>query len=156
MRGFFAGVLALCIAAVLFLTHIGNAPTERSTTVANAEATSLTVVYWSASDCPPCASWEGNRSSSGGEAGFLATPEGKAVRYVVVKKARLSNPYVADDFSADQKWLWDRMQSSKKEGEGRIRGFPSFSLFEGDTLVAYARGELGVQTTLIPAIRKRI
>ena len=113
----------------------------------------LTVVYWSAKDCRWCTWWEGSVVGSGGEAKFLKSPEGKAVRYMVVKKPSLSAPFVERDFKADQQWLWPRV---KNETDGKIKGYPSFSLYEGDKLVAYALGEKDVDDKLLPAIRERM
>ena len=113
----------------------------------------LTVVYWSAKDCRWCTWWEGSVLGSGGEAKFLKSPEGKAVRYVVVKKPNLSAPFVERDFKPDQQWLWPRV---KNETDGKIRGFPSFTLFEGDKFVAYALGEEDIDKKLLPAIRERM
>jgi hypothetical protein len=113
----------------------------------------LTVVYWSANDCRWCTWWEGSIIGSGGEAKFLKSAEGKAVRYVVVKKPSLSRPHTTDDFKADQKWLWPRV---KNETDGKIRGYPSFSLYEGEKFVAYALGEEEIDSKLLPAIRERM
>ena len=52
----------------------------------------LTVVYWSAKDCRWCIWWEGSVLGSGGEAKFLKSAEGKAVRYLVIKKPTLARP----------------------------------------------------------------
>jgi len=90
---------------------------------------------------------------SGGEAKFLKSPEGKAVRYIVVKKPTLAAPFTERDFAADQKWLWPRV---KNETDGKIKGFPSFSLYEGEKFVAYALGEPDVEGKLLPAIRARM
>ena len=122
-------------------------------TAAYAAPEPLTVVYWSAKDCRWCTWWEGSILGSGGEAKFLKSAEGKAVRYIVVKKPRLSAPYVEDDFTSDQKWLWTRV---KNETDGKIKGFPSFSLYEGEKFVAYALGQPDVEGTLLPAIRARM
>ena len=113
----------------------------------------LTVVYWSAKDCRWCTWWEGSIIGSGGEAKFLNSAEGKAVRYVVIKKPTLAQPHNQRDFSAEQQWLWQRV---KNETDGKIRGYPSFSLYEGDKFVAYALGEPDVQGKLLPAIRERM
>ncbi len=113
----------------------------------------LTVVYWTARDCRWCTWWEGKVIGSGGEAKFLASPEGKAVRYVVLKKPLLSVPYREDDFPSEHKWLWERVKS---ESDGKIRGYPSFSLYEGKTLVTYVLGEPDVEKKLIPAIREKM
>jgi len=113
----------------------------------------LTVVYWSAKDCRWCTWWEGSVLGSGGEAKFLKSPEGRAVRYTVVKKRSLSAPFVERDFKPDQQWLWPRV---KNETDGKIRGFPSFTLFEGDKFVAYALGEEDIDKKLLPAIRERM
>ena len=112
----------------------------------------LTVVYWSARDCRWCTWWEGSVVGSGGEAKFLKSPEGKAVRYMVVKKPSLSAPFVERDFKPDQQWLWQRV---KNETDGKIRGYPSFSLYEGDKFVAYALGEEDIDGKLLSAIRER-
>ncbi len=113
----------------------------------------LTVVYWSAKDCRWCTWWEGSVIGSGGEAKFLNSAEGRAVRYTVVKKPSLSQPHTERDFSADQKWLWPRV---KDETDGKIKGYPSFSLYQGDMLVLYALGEPDVAAKLLPAIRERM
>jgi len=113
----------------------------------------LTVVYWSAKDCRWCTWWEGSIVGSGGEAKFLKSPEGKAVRYMVVKKPSLSAPFKEADFKPDQKWLWPRV---KNETDGKIKGYPSFSLYEGDKFVAYALGEEDIDEKLLPAIRERM
>jgi len=110
----------------------------------------LTVVYWSARDCRWCTWWEGTVIGSGGEAKFLASPEGKAVRYMVVKKPRLAAPFAEEDFKPEQKWLWPRV---KNETDGKIKGYPSFSVYEGEKFVAYALGEEEVDGKLLPAIR---
>ncbi len=122
-------------------------------TCAWAASETLTVVYWSAKDCRWCTWWEGSIIGSGGETKFLNSVEGKAVRYVVIKKPTLARPHVEDDFKADQKWLWTRV---KNETDGKIRGYPSFSLYAGDTFVVYALGEPDVEGKLLPAIRERM
>ncbi len=122
-------------------------------TAAHAAPEPLTVVYWSAKDCRWCTWWEGSILGSGGEAKFLKSAEGKAVRYIVVKKPTLAAPFTERDFAADQKWLWPRV---KNETDGKIRGFPSFSLYEGEKFVAYALGEPDVEGKLLPAIRARM
>ena len=113
----------------------------------------LSVIYWSAKDCRWCTWWEGSVVGSGGEAKFLKSPEGKAVRYIVVKKPTLARPFAAEDFKPDQQWLWPRV---KNETDGKIKGYPSFSLYEGDKFVAYALGEEEIDGKLLPAIRERM
>ena len=113
----------------------------------------LTVVYWSAKDCRWCTWWEGSVIGSGGEAKFLKSPEGKAVRYTIVKKPTLARPFAAEDFKPDQQWLWPRV---KNETDGKIKGYPSFTLYEGDKFVAYALGEEDIDSKLLPAIRDRM
>lgn len=152
-------IASLLLAVALGCTAFGAgspALAQASATTASKTKEPLTVVYWTARDCRWCTWWEGKVIGSGGEAKFLASPEGKAVRYIVVKKPLLSVPFQESDFNADTKWLWERMQTSKTDGEGRIRGFPSFSLFEGKTLVTYALGEPDVQKKLVPAIREKM
>ena len=124
-----------------------------ATTATYAAPEPLTVVYWSAKDCRWCTWWEGTLIGSGGEAKFLGSPEGKAVRYVVVKKPTLAAPFAERDFAADQKWLWPRV---KNETDGKIKGYPSFSLYEGEKFVAYALGEEDIESKLLPAIRARM
>ncbi|MCS6995660.1 MAG: hypothetical protein NZ533_01655 [Casimicrobiaceae bacterium] len=113
----------------------------------------LTVVYWSARDCRWCTWWEGRILGSGGEAAFLASPEGKAVRYITVKKNFLAIPYAEHDFKPDQKWLWKLLESGKHR---RIVGFPSFSLLDGEELVVYAVGQDGFRDELLPKLRERL
>ena len=40
--------------------------------------------------------------------------------------------------------------------DGKIKGYPSFSLYEGDKFVAYALGEEDIDGKLLPAIRERM
>jgi hypothetical protein len=114
---------------------------------------SLTVVYWSANDCRWCTWWEGTVIGSGGEAKFLKSAEGKSVRYTVVKKPRLSEPHTERDFTAEQRWLWPRVRD---QVDGKIRGYPSFSLFQDDKLVVYALGEDEFASKLVPAIKEKL
>ena len=133
----------------VFATALGaSAPSS-----AWASGEPLTVVYWSAKDCRWCTWWEGSVVGSGGEAKFLKSPEGGAVHYMVVKKPSLSAPFAERDFKPDQKWLWPRVRN---ETDGKIKGYPSFSLYEGDRLVAYALGEEEIDEKLLPAIRERM
>ena len=44
----------------------------------------------------------------------------------------------------------------KNETDGKIKGYPSFSLYEGDKFVAYALGEEDIDSKLLPAIRERM
>ena len=113
----------------------------------------LTVVYWSAKDCRWCTWWEGSLIGSGGEAKFLKSAEGKAVRYIVVKKPTLAAPFAETDFKPDQQWLWSRV---KNETDGKIKGYPSFSLYQGEKFVEYALGEKDIEAKLLPAIRARM
>ncbi|MBC7709980.1 MAG: hypothetical protein H7203_07965 [Rhizobacter sp.] len=136
--------LAILLSATLFFA---------ATASAWAAGEPLTVVYWSAKDCRWCTWWEGSVLGSGGEAKFLKTAEGQAVRYLVIKKPTLARPYAEDDFKADQRWLWTRVNN---ETDGKIKGFPSFSLYEGDKFVVYALGEQDVTDKLLPAIRERM
>ena len=136
--------LAAALSAALFFS---------ASNAAWAASEPLTVVYWSAKDCRWCTWWEGSVVGSGGEAKFLKTAEGRAVRYMVIKKPRLALPFAESDFKADQKWLWSRV---KNETDGKIKGYPSFSLYEGDKFVAYALGEEDIAGKLLPAIRERM
>ncbi len=90
---------------------------------------------------------------SGGEAKFLNSPEGNAVRYLMVRKPTLAAPFAETDFKPDQKWLWPRV---KNETDGKIKGYPSFSLYEGEKFVTHALGEEDIEGKLLPAIRARM
>ena len=136
-----------------FIAMLGAALLTGGVSSAWAAGEPLTVVYWSANDCRWCTWWEGSGVGSGGEAKFLGSPEGKAIRYMVVNKPSLSQPFVERDFKPDQQWLWPRV---KNETDGKIKGYPSFSLYEGDKFVAYALGEEDIDGKLLPAIRERI
>jgi hypothetical protein len=143
----------LISAALAFVTSPALAQTSVTTSTASKAKEPLTVVYWTARDCRWCTWWEGKVIGSGGEAKFLASPEGKAVRYIVLKKPTLAVPYREEDFPGEHKWLWERV---KNETDGKIRGYPSFSLYEGKTFVEYALGEPDVEKKLIPAIRAKM
>ena len=136
--------LVALLGAALFAGFAGSAL---------AAAEPLTVVYWSAKDCRWCTWWEGSVVGSGGEAKFLKSAEGKAVRYMVIKKPTLARPFAEADFKPDQQWLWPRV---KDETDGKIKGYPSFSLYEGDKFIAYALGEEDIDKKLLPAIRERM
>ena len=100
-----------------FIAMLGAALLTGGASSAWAAGEPLTVVYWSAKDCRWCTWWEGSVVGSGGEAKFLKSPEGKAVRYMVVKKPSLSQPFVERDFKPDQQWLWPRV---KNDTDGKI------------------------------------
>jgi hypothetical protein len=147
-RHLFAAVCAALLAAGSMLASGGVAAQS-----AAGKDARLTVVYWSAKDCRWCTWWEGKVLGSGGEAAFLASPEGKAVRYETVKKTFLSVPYGAHDFRPEQRWLWNQLESGRHR---RIAGYPSFSLFDGEELVVYAVGQDGFKDELLPKLRERI
>ena len=44
----------------------------------------------------------------------------------------------------------------KNETDGKIKGYPSFSLYEGEKFVSYALGEEDIDGKLLPAIRERM
>lgn len=144
-----AGLVIVGVLASADAAQAQPAPAQ----AAAARDSRLTVVYWSAKDCRWCTWWEGKVLGSGGEAAFLASPEGKAVRYETVKKTFLSVPYGPHDFRPEQRWLWNQLESGKHR---RIVGYPSFSLFDGEELVAYAVGQDGFKDELLPKLRERI
>lgn len=142
---------AVCAALVAAGSMV--APGAAAAQSTGGQDTRLTVVYWSAKDCRWCTWWEGKVLGSGGEAAFLASPEGKAVRYETVKKTFLSVPYGPHDFRPEQRWLWNQLDSGKHR---RIVGYPSFSLFDGEELVVYAVGQDGFKDELLPKLRERM
>lgn len=144
-----AGLLIAGLFTAVGAAHAQSAMAQASAT----RDTRLTVVYWSAKDCRWCTWWEGKVLGSGGEAAFLASPEGQAVRYQTVKKTFLSVPYGAHDFRPEQRWLWNQLESGKHR---RIVGYPSFSLFDGEELVVYAVGQDGFKDELLPKLRERL
>ncbi len=103
----------------------------------------LEFIYLSTNDCPYCAQWE---SRSKGE--LLASPEGKAVRFVEVKGDTLRLPILEKHFPEEHKWV------SKQIGPSR--GVPRFLLAIDGKIMLNAFGTGGYSDVFLPALRQVI
>ena len=101
------------------------------------------VFYLAAPDCPYCAHWE-----SQSRAAFLASPEGKAVRFVEVRNETLRRPIEARHYPPEYQWVFQQI--------GPSRGVPRFLLAIGGKIVVSAYGTGGFQYKLLPALRQAL
>lgn len=103
----------------------------------------LEFIYLSTNDCPYCAQWE---LRSKGE--LLASPEGKAVRFVEVKGDTLRLPIQAKHFPEEHKWVFEQI--------GPSRGVPRFLLAIDGKIMLNAFGTGGYSDVFLPALRQVI
>lgn len=124
------GLLGILIAA----TSLADAPPANDR---------LEVFYLSAADCPYCAHWE-----SQSRAAFLASPEGKAVRFVEIRGRTLREPIEARHYPPEHRWVFAQI--------GPSRGVPRFLLAVNGRIVANAYGTGGFTTQFRPALREAV
>jgi hypothetical protein len=100
----------------------------------------LEFLYLSTEDCTFCRQWE-----SSSKAAFLASAEGKAVRFVEVKGATLKAPIDASHYPASHKWAFEQM--------GPSRGVPRFLLAIDGKIMLNAYGTGGFRDVFAPAVK---
>lgn len=110
-----------------------------STTFAQAKA--IEVFYLGAPDCPYCRQWESRT-----RAGFLASPEGKAVTYVEVRGETLRQPIEARHYPPKYRWVHDQI--------GDSHGVPRFLLAVDGKVRHSAFGTDGFEKVFLPALRR--
>ena len=106
-----------------------------------AQAKAVEVFYLGAPDCPYCRQWESRT-----RAGFLASPEGKAVTYVEIHGETLRQPIVARHYPAKYQWVYEQV--------GDSRGVPRFLLAEDGKVLHSAFGTDGFDKVFLPALKK--
>jgi len=99
--------------------------------------------YLGAPDCPYCGHWEGRAKGE-----LLASPEGKAVRYIEIKGETLRQPIEARHYPPEHAWLYHRI--------GPSRGVPRFVLAEDGTILANAYGTEAYHRNFLPALRQAV
>ena len=103
----------------------------------------LQVFYLSTPDCPYCAHWE-----SQSRAALLASPEGKAVRFVEIRGNTLREPIEARHYPPEHRWVFEQI--------GPSRGVPRFLLAVDGKIVVSALGTGGYTTKFLPALKEAV
>ncbi len=111
-----------------------------ATGVASAPDKSIEVFYLSTPDCPYCAHWESQTRP-----GFLASPEGRAAKFVEIRGETLRRPIEARHYPPEYQWVYRQL--------GPSRGVPRFVLAVDGRVVLSAYGTGGFETELLPALR---
>ena len=122
------GILAVTLAA----TSAGKA---------HAADSRIEVFYLSAPDCPYCAHWE-----SQSRAALLASPEGKAVRFIEIRGRTLREPIDERHYPPEHRWVFEKI--------GPSRGVPRFLLAVDGKIVANAYGTGEYTTKFLPALKE--
>ncbi len=111
--------------------------------------TPVTLVYFSARDCRWCTYWEQGLFKESASQKFMKSVASKQVRMVTVKKQSLSVWHQPDEFPAEIAFVRDA-----RLRDGRVtdlKGYPWFSLYVGQTLVA---DSFEWDKDMLPAIEK--
>jgi hypothetical protein len=106
-----------------------------------AQAQVVEVFYLGTPDCPYCRQWESRT-----RAGFLASPEGKAVTYVEIRAETLRRPIEARHYPPRYKWVHEQV--------GDSRGVPRFLLAVDGKVMHTAFGTDGFEKVFLPALKK--
>lgn len=125
-------MLARCIFAVLLLCALPVRGEGR-----------IEMFYLHTPDCPYCAHWE---ARARGE--LLASPEGKAVRYVEIRGETLRQPIVARHYPPEYQWVYEQV--------GPSRGVPRFLLAIDGRITVSAYGTGGYSQVFLPALRAAV
>ena len=125
--------LGLMLAAPLLALSFGAA----------AQTPRIEVFYLSAPDCPYCRHWESQTRP-----GFLASPEGKAVRYVEIHGETLRQPIEERHYPPEHRWVFQQI--------GPSRGVPRFLLAIDGKVVLSAYGTGGYTTKFLPALKEAL
>jgi thioredoxin-related protein len=145
------------IALVLSLLCAGSAqandkkfdkPLEQALSAMKAD-TPVTLVYFSARDCRWCTYWEQGLFKESAGQKFMKSVASKQVRMVTVKKQALAVWHQPEEFPAEIAFVRDA-----RLRDGRItdlKGYPWFSLYVGQTLVA---DSFEWDKDMLPAIEK--
>ncbi len=96
--------------------------------------------YLSAPDCPYCAHWESRAKSE-----LLASPAGRAVRYVEIHGETLRMPITERHYPTEFRWVFEQV--------GPTRGVPRFLLAIDGKIVLGAIGTGGYANRFLPVLR---
>ena len=127
-------IAVLFLAALLVLAFGGRAL---------AAGERIEVFYLGAPDCPYCAHWESQSRDA-----FLASPEGKAVRFVEIRNETLRRPIEARHYPPEYQWVFQQI--------GPSRGVPRFLLAIDGKVVLSAFGTGGFHRTFLPALKETL
>lgn len=106
-----------------------------------AQVKAVEVFYLGTPDCPYCRQWESRT-----RAGFLASPEGKAVAYVEIRGETLRQPIELRHYPPRYQWVHEQV--------GDSRGVPRFLLAVDGKVMHSAFGTDGFEKVFLPALRK--
>ena len=134
--------LSRLITALLLALCLGAAHAQSGTPPLRNDST-IEVIYLGANDCPYCHHWEARAKGE-----LLASPEGKAIRFVEVKGETLKRPILENDYPADHKWIFQRI--------GPSRGVPRFLLVIDGKITLDAYGTNRYTSVFLPAVRDAI
>lgn len=102
----------------------------------------LEMIYLAADNCPYCAMWE-----SGKKQRLLASPEGKAVRFVEVRQGSFGFPFQKGNYPPEYRWVYDQI--------GASRGVPRFLLaIDGKVMLSTLGSGAGYDDAFLPALKE--
>ena len=108
-----------------------------------AQAGDVALFYLSAPDCRYCRAWEANSRQA-----LLASPEGRAIRFIEIRGETLREPILARHYPAEHRWAFEQI--------GASRGVPRFVLFSNGRIVASAYGLSAYENSFLPALRAAV
>lgn len=101
----------------------------------------IEMFYLSAPDCPYCAHWESRAKDE-----LLASPAGRAVRFVEIRGETLRAPITARHYPPEFRWVFEQV--------GPSRGVPRFLLAVDGKVVLSAFGTGGYTRAFLPALKE--
>jgi len=103
----------------------------------------IEMFYLGAPDCPYCRQWESRTRP-----GFLASPEGQAVKFVEIRGETLRQPIEARHYPPAYQWVFEQV--------GPSRGVPRFLLAVDGKIVHSAFGTDGFEKVFLPALKNTL
>jgi len=100
----------------------------------------IEMFYLGTPDCPYCQHWEARARQE-----LLASPEGKAIRYVEIRGETLRQPITAHHYPPEYRWVYDQI--------GPSRGVPRFLLAVDGRITVSVLGTGGYNEIFLPALR---
>jgi len=111
-----------------------------SALAAVANASRFEMFYLTTPDCPYCLRWEAKSREP-----LLASPEGRAIRYIEVRGETLRRPIVREHYPPGYEWAFELI--------GPSRGVPRFVLVVDGKLVLSAFGLHAYERDFLPGLR---
>lgn len=112
-------------------------------TAPHASAAEIEMFYLTAPDCPYCRTWEAKSMPE-----LLASPEGRAIRFVEVRGETLRAPIEARHYPPQHRWAFERI--------GPSRGVPRFVLFANGRIIRNAYGLTAYEREFLPALKAAV